>query len=252
MFASGAEQFFRKLYLNFFEGYIPPQASILDIGCQYGRFSVPWVADGHMVVGTDLEKRYENFIRKRIANHGNFLFRHENIDTTLRQLQGAAFDFVLCNELIYLFPDPERLIQEMKGLLKPGGVLAVSHRTRGYYIDDLLRKKDFRGIQTLLSTGFAGKFKAETPDSLRKMYAEAGLEIRAMQGISLLGGMKKFDPRGMWVDPANLSSSQQTELLALETTSELQKAFIENARYILVLSTKTLESHAGKIQDINH
>lgn len=127
-------------------------ASLIDIGCGTGYHLADLRKRGFAVTGVDGSD--EMLARAKHVNPDVSLVLAdvENIP-----LPGGAFDFVLSIEVLRYLPNPERCIQEMARLLKPGGVCVVTAmpllNLNGYWLvnrvanrvpmGDLVRLKQF-------------------------------------------------------------------------------------------------------------
>lgn len=238
MHSSTAERYYHERYASVLAPHLKERLQVLDIGCQYGRFTIPLIQQGHTVTGTDLNAKYEPYIRRKIGGPSRFEFRQEDILTTLKSLEPARYDLLLCTELIYLFKDQEPLLRGMQNLLKPGGILAVSHRSRGHYLYKALSKGHFSTAQSVAESGQAGHFLGQYPQELQKLYAKVGQKTLDMQGIGILSGVKGYDPWGNWLDPGKCSDYKRRVLASMESDPDLQSVLMSNARYIFVISQK--------------
>ncbi|KUM68581.1 class I SAM-dependent methyltransferase [Streptomyces griseorubiginosus] len=99
------------------------QAAILDYGCGYGRVMAELQQLGfHNLTGTDTSP---HMIRRARHTHPTLSF---NLPAELRS-PPASFDAALLFAVLTCIPDDltqHRLITQLYGLLKPGGVLYVS------------------------------------------------------------------------------------------------------------------------------
>lgn len=103
----------------------PSTACILDAGCGSGSkcLSLALANPGAKIVGVDLSERSIELARKRLAYHGieNAEFHVLSIEE-LPQL-GMEFDYINCDEVLYLFPDIADGLRAMKSVLKPRGII---------------------------------------------------------------------------------------------------------------------------------
>jgi len=96
-----------------------PGRRVLDLGCRYGALTRAY-AEGNDVVGVDVD-------REALAEAAKL-----GIDTTWADVdeplpfEEESFDVVVAGELLEHVRDPERLIGEMRRVLRPGGTLAGS------------------------------------------------------------------------------------------------------------------------------
>lgn len=98
---------------------------ILDAGCGTGYKSLI-LAEANpnsKIIGIDISEPSLDLARKRFQYHGleNGEFHLLSIDD-LPKL-GLKFDYINCDELLYLFPDPALALEAMKMVLKPQGII---------------------------------------------------------------------------------------------------------------------------------
>lgn len=103
----------------------PESKVILDAGCGTGYKSLVLAEanPGAKVVGIDLSEQSIDLARKRFQYHGvaNGEFQILSI-YDLPQIN-LKFDYINCDELLYLFPDPAVALEAMKSVLKPHGII---------------------------------------------------------------------------------------------------------------------------------
>lgn len=105
---------------------VEPQSGeiVLDISCGTGLVTIPVaeiVQPGGMVTGADLSERMIEEARSRAENKGieNVTFKH--MDAEALDLPDNAFDLVICSLGLMYFPNPNKALEEMHRVLKPGG-----------------------------------------------------------------------------------------------------------------------------------
>jgi 2-polyprenyl-3-methyl-5-hydroxy-6-metoxy-1,4-benzoquinol methylase len=98
---------------------------ILDAGCGTGYKSLVLAEanPGAKIVGIDLSKESISLAQKRFQFHGleNAEFHVLSI-YDLPQL-GLEFDYINCDEVLYLFPDLAAALNVMRSTLKPQGII---------------------------------------------------------------------------------------------------------------------------------
>ncbi|MBD2082438.1 class I SAM-dependent methyltransferase [Leptolyngbya sp. FACHB-17] len=103
----------------------PKNAIILDAGCGTGSkcLALAQANPGAKIVGIDLSERSVEFARKRMEYHGieNAEFYAIGIED-LPQL-GLEFDYINCDEVLYLFADIADGLRAMRSVLKPQGII---------------------------------------------------------------------------------------------------------------------------------
>ncbi len=106
-----------------FEGYaLKAHARILDLACGTGEISerladlFPRVE----ILGLDVESAYLERARTRCERFGERV-RFDVGDAFALKLPKARFDLAVCRHLFQAVPHPERIVEQMKRVLKPGG-----------------------------------------------------------------------------------------------------------------------------------
>lgn len=173
--------------------FIKPQAKILDIGCGYGRTTVPLVEMGFQVVGIDIVERM--IVRARIYRP-EIDFRL--MSATDLDFPDNSFDYVLFsyNGLDYIYPESRRhlALQEMFRVLRPDGIcLLSSHnclslftKINPFYLKIILQNL-FRGrifINYFLVDQPEGKMLTyfKLPRHQKKSFAKVGFEVMECRG----------------------------------------------------------------------
>lgn len=112
---------------------------ILDVGCGSGYKSLLLAEanPGARIVGIDLSPQSIELAKQRLAHHGfeNVEFHAMSIDDLPRL--GMTFDYINCDELLYILPNPIAGLQVMKSVLKPQGLLRSNlhsaYQRQGYH-----------------------------------------------------------------------------------------------------------------------
>ncbi|MBW4642601.1 MAG: class I SAM-dependent methyltransferase [Goleter apudmare HA4340-LM2] len=101
---------------------------ILDAGCGTGYKSLVLAEanPGAKIVGVDISDESIKLARQRLEYHGfdNAEFHVLSIEN-LEKL-GYQFDYINCDEALYLFPDIVVALQAMKAVLKPDGIIRAN------------------------------------------------------------------------------------------------------------------------------
>lgn len=101
---------------------------ILDAGCGSG-YKALRLADanpGAKIVGIDISPESVRLAEERLKYYG-----HDNVEfhaillEDLPQL-GLEFDYINCDEVLYLLPDPDLGLKALKSVLKPDGILRTN------------------------------------------------------------------------------------------------------------------------------
>lgn len=239
MYTHKSERYYYKQYAETILPLFKEGKSMLDIGCQYGRFTIPAIEKGVHVTATDIHARYFKYISKKIPIDSPINYRLEPIDKTYQLLNNKKFDIVLCLELLYNLKDPVMHLYALAQLLKPDGYLLTSHRTLGYYLYRFIREQNFDAARNVLN-GTHSDYNAQSVIQLKNMFNTVGMEIQTIVPIGIFSGFGKDAFSGI-SNPSKLSSKQTNSLFAMETNPETSALFQNNARYLLVKGIKMQE-----------
>ncbi len=101
---------------------------ILDAGCGSGHkaLALAEANPGSKIIGIDISEVSVDLARQRLAYHGfeNAEFYAISIDD-IADL-GFQFDYINCDEVLYLIPDIHRGLQSFKSVLKPEGIIRTN------------------------------------------------------------------------------------------------------------------------------
>lgn len=101
---------------------------ILDAGCGsgYKALVLALANPGAKIVGIDLSEKSVELARQRLQFHG--VENAEFYPLKLEQVGelGLEFDYINCDEVLYLLPDPAAGLRAMKSVLKPDGILRTN------------------------------------------------------------------------------------------------------------------------------
>ena len=210
-------------------------ATLLEAGCQAGRLAVPFAKLGFRVTGIDTSGFALRRAREHAAEAGvEAEWLKGDLEEVFARQPGRRFDVVVCAEVLYLSPRHRELLRALAGAVRPGGLLCVSHRPRGYYLLEAIRQQDVSSAAEILSRS-EGSFRDsayynwQTDAELRTMYDALGLQWIAcypIDRLAWLGG----------ISPSQLTSEQQARWFELE----LQLPFGAEgwARYVLVVAAR--------------
>ena len=165
-----------------------------------------------------------------------------DIREVVARLEPATFDAVVCTEVLYTIPRPQELLGAFARLLRPGGALIASHRTRYYMLSTLARFHRFTDMDVVVrqSEGeiLGQYFNWFDEDDLHHLYAEGGLKIRIMEGIGTVSGTG-VDGLAAMLDPVDLNEAERRQLLRIE--NECARRYRDIARYRLVVATRDMK-----------
>ncbi len=101
------------------------QKLILDVGCGtgYGTLTLAEANPGAKIVGIDISDKSLDLARQRLNYHGFETAEFYQLSIDNIPDLGLEFDYINCDELLYLCPQPAMALQAMKSVLKPDGII---------------------------------------------------------------------------------------------------------------------------------
>ena len=104
---------------------LKPYYIVADVGCGSGYFTVPISRKVTMVYGVDVQKEMLKFLEQKIQRQ-----KILNIETLLSEedeipLQNESADLLLSVNTLHEFRDKEKMISEIRRVLKPKGQAAI-------------------------------------------------------------------------------------------------------------------------------
>jgi 2-polyprenyl-3-methyl-5-hydroxy-6-metoxy-1,4-benzoquinol methylase len=112
---------------------------ILDAGCGSGMQALVLALanPGAKIVGVDLSEKSVELARQRFAYHklDNAEFHAFSLDDI--ESLGYHFDYINCDEVLYLLPNPGEMLNKFQSLLTPAGIIRANlhnyHQRVQYY-----------------------------------------------------------------------------------------------------------------------
>jgi SAM-dependent methyltransferase len=185
-----------------------PPLQVLDVGGGSGMFAVPLAQLGHQVTVIDPSADALATLHRRAATAG--------VGDRVRGVQGDGdrmltvlaagelFDLVLCHSVLEVVDDPASTLQQIAGVLRPGGQLSIASANQAGAV--LARAVSGHPVEAraLLTgqdpaPGRGGPARRRfSPGELLGLLAGAGLEPGEWRGVSvvtdLLGAASDADP----------------------------------------------------------
>jgi ubiquinone/menaquinone biosynthesis C-methylase UbiE len=125
-----------QTFLPFLLPYLKPGMDVLDAGCGVGSIALdiaPRVAPGR-VTGIDVDAGQLEAARRSAADRriGNAVFQTGSVSEL--PFEDMSFDVVYANTVLLYVREPVRALAEMRRVLRPGGVAAVSDDDIGTFV----------------------------------------------------------------------------------------------------------------------
>ncbi|MBD3880314.1 class I SAM-dependent methyltransferase [Phormidium tenue FACHB-886] len=148
---------------------------ILDAGCGSGYKSLILAEanPGAKIVGIDLSEKSVELAQQRLKFHGFANTEFHAIAIEELPKLGLMFDYINCDEVLYLLPDPLAGLQALAAVLKPDGLLRTNlhnfHQRANFYRAQSLFQ--LMGVAEVGLGEFAEQAVVETMDSLHEFVA---------------------------------------------------------------------------------
>ncbi len=142
---------------------------ILDAGCGSGYESLILAEanPGAQIVGIDLSEKSVGLAQQRLKHHGFENTQFQVLDIEKLPGLGLEFDYINCDDVLYLLPNPSVGLQAMKSVLKPTGMIRANlHSALG-------RADYFRAQEVFKMMGLLDHNPEELEVSLAKEVMEA-------------------------------------------------------------------------------
>jgi len=155
--------------------------SLLDLGCGSGDFLLQAQQAGWQALGIDLDNRACEVARGKGLRVINAGVEH------LAELE-EKFDCLFCSHILEHTYDPNRVLQLMKAVLKPGGKILLSlpnaQSVFRYHFN-----KDWRGLEA------PRHLAIPAASSLKRQLEELGFEVQASLRHSIFTSAESFQIR---------------------------------------------------------
>lgn len=144
----GVTEAFYQQIVNVCIPYITSESCCLDLGCAFGRLSLELAKRSRYVIGLDWSIHYIRSALKIVLFNKKVIIRINDIGERCRKapLKGfgikncdfvvgdaqnipfddSSFDFVLCANLVDRVSEPNRMVDEIRRVLKMNGVVAIT------------------------------------------------------------------------------------------------------------------------------
>jgi demethylmenaquinone methyltransferase/2-methoxy-6-polyprenyl-1,4-benzoquinol methylase len=154
-------------------GGITAGVTVLDVACGTGVLFPDYLnRNVASVTGIDLSPKMAKIAQEKFPQVQVLCGDVEETDF------GKKFDRIMVYNAFPHFPDPERLIQVLSGLLKPGGVLSVAHGMSRHALTEHHKRAEAVSIELLheedLARIFSKYLSVTTVISDDRMYQVCG------------------------------------------------------------------------------
>ena len=165
-----------------------PPSKVLDLGCSSGLLAERIRAMGHHVTGVDREAFPETLDRVDAFAVGD-------LEDGIPSEVGTGFDVVIAADVLEHLRRPERLLDDIKGVMTPRGRLIVSVPNFGHWYP---RTRTVLGVFDYDQRGILDKthYRFFTRKSLDRVLRNAGFEVRRRTEVGLPFDVLSGEDRG--------------------------------------------------------
>lgn len=157
-------------------------ANVADVGCGGGLLSESLARAGARVTGIDLGEKVIEIARLHLHESELTVDYRVQSSADLAAAEPQRFDVVCCMEMIEHVPDPEALVKDLAGMLKPGGSLFMStiNRTPAAFGAAIIGAEY---VARMLPRGTHHYAQFLKPSELARLLRHADLELEDVSGL---------------------------------------------------------------------
>ncbi len=242
-----AEQYYADIYLDEIRKRLDEHGGeglkILDAGCGSGRIMVPIARLGHHFTGIDYHRDSLRLAQKNLDAVGvKAELIEKSVLDALSKMDDASFDAAMAIESIFVDEQYESILKHLARVVRPGGLLFITHRTRYFYLTQALAHEHFDDLAHIarhnsgrLRKGLHRVYHCwQTRTEIEETYASLGLTPLSLTGVGLCSGFGG-DPLARLCDPSTLDEGQRRVLREIETCDD---ELLMATRYVFAVTQK--------------
>ena len=147
--------------------FIDESDNVLECACGTGAITVEIAKKCRKVLATDFAEGMLKRASKKCRKYGNVSFRQEDI-TDIKSAD-SSFDKVVAGNVIHLLPEPEKALNELLRVVRPGGKVIIPT-----YIN---MARDSSGFAVKFIEKLGAEFKRQFDiDSYKKFFEDKGFK----------------------------------------------------------------------------
>jgi len=189
---------YKYIQSSFLEDYFRnnlPGKEVLEVGCGTGYYVSRMADYANRVYGVDYESKYINLARSRVANKKNVNLIVKDISESLLEdnFGGKTFDYIFMIDIFLflfdrrfqrkLFENRERILKQIGGLLKAGGILVIMDPHLFWLVPHFGASEHPFGVVTEYKEKFFGV--TPTLEEMSELFFKSGLAIRRIMEPSV-------------------------------------------------------------------
>jgi len=157
---------------------------VLDLGCGWGTFVFKLAPSCKEVVGLDFSSKSIDLCNEILQKEPHKNIKFVCADAGDSGLDAESFDLIISADLFeHIYPeDFERIIDECRRLLKPGGKLSIWTPHRGHILEilknnNIILKRDIAHVDYKTMDGMIASLKKKGFSIRKSYYAESHVPI---------------------------------------------------------------------------
>ena len=156
--------------------YLTPRDTVLECACGTGIMTRVLAPACGRLIATDYSREMLRRCRKKLRGQANVTLRFADI--TALKCRDSCFDAAVAANVIHLLDDPDRALDELRRVVKPGGLLLIPT----YVAEDRSRATVITHVFEAMGVQFRQMFSER---SYRQFFAERGIaaEFRRVDGF---------------------------------------------------------------------
>lgn len=170
---------------NVLKIYTPKKdESVLDLGCGWGTFNFILAPICKEIIGLDYSSKSIELCNELLEKNPHKNIKFICADAADTGLGADSFDLIISADLFeHIYPaDFERILDECKRILKPGGKLSIWTPNRGHFLEilknnNIILKRDIAHVDYKTMDGMISSLKKRGFIINKSYYAESHLPV---------------------------------------------------------------------------
>ncbi len=227
-----AESYYAGIYLDQIKANLKAingkPLKLLDAGCGTGRLMTPVAQWGHEVTGIDYHRDSLRIARENLdAVNARYELIEADVADALAKLPDASYDAAMAIESIFVSEAYETILDHLVRVLRPGGLMFVTHRTRFFYLAQAMAGGHFDDL-THITRNNSGRLRKgihrvyhtwQTRGQIEQGYASREMGLLSLHAIGMCSGFGG-DPLTPVCDPGTLDKDQRRVLREVEACDD--------------------------------
>ena len=210
----------------------PPPLDVLDVGGGTGETVLDLAREGHAVTLLDISPAMIQQAQSRCTGM-NVSFVNAGADQITALFDRESFDLVLCHSLLEFVEDPQGLLGQLMGVLRPGGLLSVVVGNRYHFpFRAALSQQDFRKARRAIdqeiptSDLFGLPQRTFCSEDMQQMIQACDAQLVGEYGVRV------------FIDLLDEAPELTQDLITLELTASSRLPYRHIARFVQFIAVK--------------